>query len=61
MLKHHGYSDLTTFIADVVPQNIAIKGVIESALDSGRSEVEVIAELRAIASDNKVCACPINI
>ena len=54
MLNSLGYKDLETFIADVVPQNIAIKGVIEEALDSERSEVEVIAELRAIASENKV-------
>jgi glycine dehydrogenase len=54
MLKHLGYSDLTSFIADVVPSNIAIDGVIEKALDSGKSEVEVIAELRSIASENKV-------
>jgi glycine dehydrogenase len=54
MLKHLGYSDLTSFIADVVPSNIAINGVIEKALDSGKSEVEVIAELRSIASQNKV-------
>jgi glycine dehydrogenase len=44
MLKHLGYSDLTTFIKDVVPANILIKGVIEKALDHGKSEVEVIAE-----------------
>ena len=54
MLKHLGYSDLTTFIKDVVPANILIKGVIEGALDHGKSEVEVIAELREIASENKV-------
>ena len=54
MLKHLGYSDLTSFIADVVPSNIAINGVIEDALDSGKSEVEVIAELHSIASENKV-------
>jgi glycine dehydrogenase len=54
MLKHLGYSDLTTFIKDVVPANILIKGVIEEALDLGKSEVEVIAELREIASENKV-------
>jgi len=54
MLKHLGYSDLTSFIEDVVPSNIAINGVIEKALDSGKSEVEVIAELRSIASENKV-------
>jgi len=54
MLNELGYSDLTSFIADVVPANIAIKGVIENALDSGKSEVEVISELRSIASKNKV-------
>jgi glycine dehydrogenase len=54
MLKHLGYSDLTSFIKDVVPANIAIHGVIEEALETGKSEVEVIAELRQIASENKV-------
>jgi glycine dehydrogenase len=54
MLAHLGYKDLNSFIADVVPSNIAIQGVIEGQLDSGKSEVEVIAELRAIASENKV-------
>ncbi len=28
MLKHLGYSDLASFIKDVVPSNIAINGVI---------------------------------
>mgnify|MGYP002141899084 FL=1 len=54
MLAALGYKDLTTFIADVVPSNIAINGVIESALGEGKSEVDVIAELREIASENKV-------
>ena len=54
MLTHLGYSDLTSFIADVVPANIAINNVIEEALDRGRSESEVITELRDIASENKV-------
>jgi glycine dehydrogenase len=54
MLSALGYKDLASFIADVVPANIAISGVIEGALDSGKSEVEVIAELRSIASENKV-------
>ena len=54
MLNALGYSDLSSFIGDVVPSNIAIKGVIEKALDSGKSEVQVIAELRSIASENKV-------
>jgi len=54
MLTALGYKNLATFIADVVPSNIAINGVIESALDSGKSEVDVISELRSIASENKV-------
>lgn len=54
MLATLGYEDLTSFIAAVVPSNIAINGVIESAVGAGKSEVEVISELRTIASQNKV-------
>jgi glycine dehydrogenase len=54
MLKTLGYKDLASFIADVVPANIAIDGVIEKALGDGKSEVEVIAELREIAAQNKL-------
>jgi glycine dehydrogenase len=54
MLEALGYKDLASFISDVVPGNIAINGVIESAIGLGKSEVEVISELRAIASENKV-------
>ena len=54
MLQALGYSDLDSFIKDVVPANIAIKGVIEGAIENGKSEVDVIAELRTIASENKV-------
>ena len=54
MLKAIGYSDLKSFIADVVPGNIAINGVIENALEEGKSEVAVIEELRAIAAENRV-------
>ena len=54
MLAALGYRDLNSFISDVVPANIAINGVIESALGEGKSEVEVIDELREIASENKV-------
>ena len=54
MLEALGYKDLESFIADVVPSNIAISGVIESALDSGVSEVAAIAELRELAAKNKV-------
>ena len=32
MLQELGYSDLDSFIKDVVPANIAIKGVIEGAI-----------------------------
>ena len=54
MLTLLGYKDLSSFIADVVPANIAITGVIEGAIGLARSEVEVIAELREIASENKI-------
>jgi glycine dehydrogenase len=54
MLDALGYKDLSTFIADVVPSNIAISGVIESAIGEGKSEVDVITELREIAAENKV-------
>ena len=54
MLHALGYNNLDAFIRDVVPSNIAINGVIESVLDSPKSEVEVIAELRSIAAENKV-------
>ncbi len=54
MLQALGYSNLDSFIKDVVPANIAIKGVIEKAIENGKSEVEVIEELRTIASENKV-------
>lgn len=54
MLSLLGYKDLASFIADVVPANIAISGVVEDAIGASRSEVEVIAELREIASENKV-------
>jgi len=39
MLKSLGYSDLPSFISDVVPSNIAINGVIEAALDSARARL----------------------
>lgn len=54
MLDALGYKDIESFIADVVPSNIAISGVIEGAIGSGKSEVDVIKELRSIASENMV-------
>ncbi len=54
MLKALGYENLESFISAVVPSNIAITGVIESAIGSGVSEVEALAELKTLASKNKV-------
>ena len=54
MLKALGYKDLESFVSEVVPSNIAINGVIESAIAPGISEVEAIAELKVLASKNKV-------
>ena len=54
MLAHLGYQDLTSFIAHVVPANIAIDSHLKNALNFASSEVEVIAELRSIAADNQV-------
>ena len=54
MLKTLGYSDIQSFIRDVVPENIRIATELSQVLDAPRSEVEVIAELRSIASENRV-------
>ena len=54
MLSVLGYSDIKSFISDVVPENIVIEKKLSEVLDSAKSEVEVIAELRALASENEV-------
>ena len=54
MLNLLGYKDLATFIGDVVPENIKIAKKLSETLDSAKSEVAVIAELREIAADNQV-------
>jgi glycine dehydrogenase len=54
MLGVLGYSDIKKFIADVVPENIHIEKQLKDVLDEAKSEVEVIAELREIASQNEV-------
>jgi glycine dehydrogenase len=54
MLQLLGYSDIKKFIAEVVPANIQIEKTLDTVLDSAKSEVEVIAELREIASQNEV-------
>ena len=54
MLNLLGYRDIETFISDVVPENIQIAKKLSQTLDSAKSEVEVIAELRQIAGQNQV-------
>jgi glycine dehydrogenase len=54
MLQLLGYGDIETFIRDVVPTNIQIAKKLSQTLDSAKSEVAVIAELREIASENQV-------
>jgi glycine dehydrogenase len=54
MLTVLGYSNLKDFIADVVPENIVIEKKLSEVLDAAKSEVEVIDELRALASENQI-------
>ncbi len=54
MLSLLGYDSMASFISAVVPENIAIATKLEESLDSAKSEVEVIAELRKLAAKNEV-------
>ena len=54
MLQLLGYSDIKKFVAEVVPANIQIEKTLDTVLDSAKSEVDVIAELRAIAEKNEI-------
>ncbi|MSX63062.1 MAG: aminomethyl-transferring glycine dehydrogenase, partial [Actinobacteria bacterium] len=54
MLKELGYPSLEDFISQVVPSSIAMTHALADLLPSARTEVEVIAELREMASRNKV-------
>jgi glycine dehydrogenase len=54
MLMELGYSSMADFIADVVPQNIAITQKLSQSLPTPLNEVDVIAELRALADKNDV-------
>ena len=54
MLQVLGYNDIKTFIKAVVPENIQIAKALSQVLDSAKSEVAVIAELREIAAQNQV-------
>jgi glycine dehydrogenase len=44
MLSVLGYSNMESFISDVVPSNIAIAQKLDQVLDAAKSETEVIAE-----------------
>ena len=52
LLSTLGESDLDSFIAKVVPANIAIAEKLQSVLPAAVSEVEAIEELRELASKN---------
>jgi len=54
MLMELGYSSMADFIADVVPQNIAMTKRLSETLPTALNEVDVIAELRALADKNVV-------
>ena len=54
MLQLLGYSDIKKFVAEVVPANILIEKTLDTVLDTAKSEVDVIAELRTIAEKNEV-------
>jgi glycine dehydrogenase len=54
MLLELDFEDLDSFINSVVPTKIHVKGEIEKSLPKGISEVEALAEIREIASKNKV-------
>ena len=54
MLAELGYTDLSAFTADVVPENIAMAQRLEDILPAPQSEVEVIHLLRSIAAKNKI-------
>jgi glycine dehydrogenase len=57
ILKALGYSDMQTFIADVVPSNIAMSKKLSDALPDALTEVQAIDELRQMADKNKLFTC----
>ena len=54
MLKELGSSSLEEFIKLVVPENIALTESLQGLLPQAASEVEAIAELRALANRNQI-------
>jgi glycine dehydrogenase len=49
-----GYSSLSDFLSDVVPENIAITEKLEDVLPAPLTEIETIAALKNLAEKNKV-------
>ncbi|MFM2180357.1 MAG: hypothetical protein RL192_519 [Actinomycetota bacterium] len=54
ILKALGYTDMQSFIADVVPSNIAMSKKLSDALPEALTEVQAIEELRKMADKNKL-------
>ncbi len=54
MLHELGFADLDSFIKSVVPENIAMGHHLKDVLPTALSEVETVAELRKLASQNQV-------
>ncbi len=54
MLKDLGAKSLEELIAQIVPANIAVSEKLSELIPQGISEVQAIAELRLLASKNKV-------
>jgi len=54
LLKELGYSDLASFISDVMPSNIAMTKKLSDALPLPLNEVQAIESLREIAEKNLI-------
>ena len=54
LLQALGYSDISSFIADVVPSNIAMTKKLGDALPVALTEVQAIEELRKMADKNEL-------
>jgi len=54
LLKALGYTDLSAFISDVVPSNIAMSEKLHDALPEPLTEVQAIQALRELADKNEI-------
>ncbi len=54
MLHELGFANLESFIKSVVPENIAMGHHLKDVLPPALSEVETIADLRKLATQNQV-------